>query len=150
MILRTAILSLTLLLAACATPNLKPRAPITDDLLNGRWEIKSAEMDGKDFKVPGFVLEIAGNKYRGGTGPELDTGSLVFYGDETADQARRMDVIGESGPNKGRKMMAIYRFVGPNGSELEACYDFSGKDRPAAFESKPGTMIFRVTYVRVK
>ena len=147
MILRTAVLCVALLLAACTSPGLKPREPVSDNQINGTWEIKAAEFGGKDFKAPGFILEIAGNRYRGGTGPQLDTGSLVFYGDEVAGEAKRMDVLGESGPNKGRKMLAIYRFVGP---DLEACYDLSGMDRPSSFESKAGTMLFRVTYVRGK
>lgn len=139
---------LAILVTACTSPALKPREPVRDDQLNGTWEIKTAEFGGKEFKAPGFILEITGNRYRGGTGPQLDTGSLVFYGDEVAGEAKRMDVLGESGPNKGRKMMAIYRFVGPGGRDLEACYDLSGMDRPSSFESKVGTMLFRVTYSR--
>ncbi|MBL8519826.1 MAG: hypothetical protein JNK75_04060 [Betaproteobacteria bacterium] len=145
MTFRTALLFCAFLLAGCVAPPLKPAAPVTDDRVNGTWEIRAAELAGKDFKAPGFILEIADNRYRGGTPPTLDSGSIVLYGDEVAGEARRMDVLGESGPNKGRRMMAIYRFVG---RDLEACYDLSGKDRPQSFESKPGTMLFRVTYKR--
>ena len=85
MILRTAVLCVALLLAACTSPGLKPREPVSDNQINGTWEIKTAEFGGKRIsRLPGFILEIAGNRYRGGTGPQLDTGSLVFYGDEVA------------------------------------------------------------------
>jgi uncharacterized protein (TIGR03067 family) len=54
-------------------------------------------------------------------------------------------VVGEDGPNKGKRYPAIYRL---NGRELEICYDLSEQDRPRDFVSREGTKLFRVTYAR--
>ncbi len=56
---------------------------------------------------------------------------------------RGIDVIGESSPNKGQRLPAIYRY---KGSEMEICYDLSGKERPTEFVSKANTQLFRITY----
>ncbi len=145
--LLTLIMSLSFfLVASCATPEFRERESVTDTNLNGTWLIRKAELGGRNFPVPpGFELQINGTKYRAGVSPQSDRGKIILFGDELAGQAARMDVVGEDGPNKGKRFPAIYRF---NGRELEICYDLSEKERPGEFVSKPGTMLFRVTYYR--
>lgn len=92
-----------------------------------------------------FELQIAGTQYRSGVPPLSDRGKIILFGDELAGQATRMDVLGEDGPNKGKRYLAIYRFNGP---ELEICYDLSEKERPGDFVSREGTKLFRVTYYK--
>jgi uncharacterized protein (TIGR03067 family) len=58
-----------------------------------------------------------------------------------------MDITGTDGPNKGKTFPAIYEL---SGGTLKVCYALEGKDRPAKFETKPGTAIFLVTYQRAK
>ncbi len=133
-----------LLLTACADPILRPPPPNVDTEIQGTWLAKKAELAGKNFPLPPtFVLIIEGNRYSAGA--PNDFGKLVFFGDELAGQPRRMDVVGEEGPNKGKRYPAIYRL---NGRELEICYDLSGKDRPTDFVSREGTMVLRVSYAR--
>ena len=139
-------LSAILLLTSCASPEFREREAVTDTALNGTWLIKKAEFAGKNFPMPAsFELQIADNKYRAGVPPIIDRGKIVLFGDELAGQTARMDVVGEDGPNKGKRYPAIYRF---NGRELEICYDLSEKDRPTDFVSREGTMLLRVTYGR--
>jgi len=52
-------------------------------------------------------------------------------------------VVGEVGPNKGKRFSALYRMVG---RELEIVYDLSGVNRPVDFVSRDGTQLLRVTY----
>lgn len=138
--------ALFLLLAACTGPEFKDREPVVDRGLNGTWLIRKAELAGKNFPIPPtFELQIAGTQYRAGISPPSDRGKIILFGDELAGQAARMDVLGEEGPNKGKRHLAIYRFVG---RELEICYDLSEKERPNEFISREGTPLLRVTYYR--
>ena len=138
--------TLLLLLASCTGQEFNGREPVVDRELNGTWLIRKADLGGKTLPMPPtFELQIAGSQYRAGTPPPSDRGKIVLFGDELAGQAARMDVVGEDGPNKGRRYPAIYRFVG---RELEICYDLSEKERPNEFVSREGTMLFRVTYYK--
>ena len=134
------------LLASCTGHEFKDREPVVDRDLNGTWLIRKAELGGKPLPVPPtFELQMAGSQYRAGIPPPSDRGKIILFGDELAGQAARMDVVGEEGPNKGKRYLAIYRFVG---RELEICYDLSEKERPNEFISREGTTLFRVTYYK--
>ncbi len=136
----------TVLVAGCGGREFREREAITDNKLNGAWSVKKAELGGKNFTVPPtFELQISNTRYLAGTQPPSDRGRIILFGDELAGEAARMDVVGEDGPNKGKRFPAIYRF---NGRELEVCYDLSEKDRPTEFVSRDGTMLLRVTYTR--
>ena len=143
-------ISLLLFLTSCSSHReFRERDAVTDTNLNGTWLIKKAELGGKNFAAPPtFELQIEGTRYRAGpvaNSTPGDRGKLILFGDEFAGQAARMDVVGEDGPNKGKRFPAIYRF---KGRELEICYDLSEKDRPTEFVSREGTMLLRVTYYR--
>lgn len=135
-----------LLLTGCAGPEFRTREPVTDAALNGTWLIQTAELSGKNLPIPStFELQISGTQYRAGIPPSNDRGKLILFGDELAGQAARMDVVGEEGPNKGKRYPAIYRF---NGRALEICYDLSEKERPTEFVSREGTLLLKVTYYK--
>lgn len=147
------------LLAGCATtPVREPaRVAISDATLNGTWIVKQAEFAGRSLPVPpGIELQINGNQYyvTSLTNRALpsDRGSIVVFIDGSAGQTGHIDVVGEDGPNQGKRFPTIYRFVGGVGSvnerELEMCYDLSGKVRPTEFVSPDGTLLLRVTYMK--
>ena len=146
-ILNVSVIAITaLLLAACASPEFREREATIDTALNGTWLIRKAELGGKNLPMPnGFELQISGTQYRAGVPPPADRGKIVLFGDELAGQAARMDVVGEDGPNKGKRFPAIYRI---SGRELEICYDLSEKERPGEFVSREGTMLLRVSYYK--
>ncbi len=138
------------ILAGCATPEFREREPIVDSNLNGIWLIKKAEFAGRDLPVPpGFEMQITGSRYRiaSTTNAALptDRGRIVLFGDELAGQAARMDVVGEDGPNKGKRFPSIYRF---SGREMEICIDYAEKERPGEFVSRDGTLLLRVVFAR--
>ena len=135
-----------IILTACAGPEFRTREPVTDAALNGTWLIRAAELGGKNLPIPStFELQINGTQYRAGIPPSNDRGKLIFFGDELAGQAVGMDVVGEEGPNKGKRYPAIYRL---NGRDLEICYDLSEKERPTEFASREGTLLLKVTYYK--
>lgn len=141
---------LLLVLSSCAKPEFHERDTVVDIQLSGTWLIKKAEFAGRDLPIPpGIELEVIGGRYRvhsiTNAAMPTDRGRIVLFGDELAGQAARMDVVGEDGPNKGKRYPAIYRF---NGRELEICYDLSEQERPTEFVSREGTMLLRVTYTR--
>lgn len=139
-----------ILLASCAlAPSPPPLAA-----LDGIWLIKSAEFAGQDLPVQaGMELTMVGAKYRVGSisnaAMPSDSGRVVLIANSPVDGALALDVIGEDGPNQGKRFPAIYRFInGSNGRELEMCYDLGEKDRPTAFVSRKDTLLLRVTYVK--
>ena len=144
------LLALSLLLGACATVSEPPAPvpaplPLVDMALTGNWVAGKAEIGGRDFRLPkDFRLEIQGMRFVTKNGARPDAGQLVFH----AGTPKGIDVIGEQGPTAGRKLMAIYRLTGEGSKDLEICYDLSGATRPVAFESKPDTQLFRITYSR--
>jgi uncharacterized protein (TIGR03067 family) len=154
-----AVLVVVVGLAGCAAPEKPPTAvlgesvrsappkPVVDADINGSWTVKSADLSGKKFDLPaGFELRIEGDRYATGvSGSYNDRGRIVLFGDELAGQARRLDVVGEVGMNKGKRFPALYRMVG---RDLEIVYDLAGMTRPTDFVSREGTMWFRVTYQR--
>ena len=147
--------TLLVLVAGC-TSALQPkeREPVIDTNLIGTWLVRQAELSGKNFPVPStFELKISGTRYHAGFPGNAalanDYGKIVLFGDEVAGQAARVDVVGEDGPNKGKRFPAIYRLnEKSNGRELEMCYDLSEKERPSEFVSREGTMLLRVTYTK--
>ena len=149
------LIAAAVLLASCATvPVFEPaRVAISDVSLNGTWIVKQAEFAGRSLPVPpGIELQINGNQYSVAslTNRALpsDRGSIVVFVDGSAGKTGHVDVVGEDGPNQGKRFPAIYRFVGNlNERELEMCYDLSGKLRPTEFASPDGTLLLRVTYI---
>ena len=124
-----------------------PREPLTDAVLNGIWIPRSAELGGKPFTFAAdFEMRIGDARYGVGTPSNYyDRGRVELFGDELAGQPRRLDMVGEVGPNKGKRFSALYRMVG---RDLEIIYDLSGANRPADFVSRDGTQLWRVTYSR--
>jgi uncharacterized protein (TIGR03067 family) len=125
------------------------RLPEVDHSLDGSWLVRSAELGGKPFAaLIGFGLKINGNAYGVGVPPNYhDRGRLVMFGDELAGEPGRLDVVGEEGPNQGKRFPAIYRLLA-GGRELEICYDLAGEERPRQFSSREGSKQLRVSYQR--
>lgn len=154
-----AAIGLSLLLAACAVPPKReasilgepvrtgPRSAEIDTDLIGTWAVKSATLNGQPHAMPPtFELRVNGDRYASGpAGSLVDRGRLVLFGDELAGQPRRMDVIGEDGPNKGKRFPALYRL---EGRELHIVYDLSGANRPTTFSSTADNKLFYVVYIK--
>jgi uncharacterized protein (TIGR03067 family) len=139
-----------ILLASCAVA---PKSPTLTDL-NGIWRITSAEFAGQDLPVQaGFELQISGAQYRvasvSNAAMPSDSGKVELIVGRPVNGVMALDVIGEDGPNQGKRFPAIYRFIdGSDGRALEMCYDLAEKDRPTAFVSPKGTLLLRVSYAK--
>jgi uncharacterized protein (TIGR03067 family) len=125
----------------CADP--KP----AKDPLNGAWTLASGVMAGEkmsDEVRKSVHLMLTNGKYTAKLGEDTDQGTYTV--DKSTTPAT-MTLVGTSGPNKGKTMLAIFEL--DNGA-LKVCYDMSGKAFPSDFESKPKTQLFLATYERAK
>jgi uncharacterized protein (TIGR03067 family) len=110
--------------------------------LTGTWKVEKATLGGQDMSesLKSLVLTIEEGKYKLVT----DTGTLAIEPDK---KPKVMTIKGTDGPNKGKTIPAIYEV---DKDTLTICYDLSGKELPATFESKAGTKLFLVSYKREK
>jgi len=109
--------------------------------LAGIWVPQKAEAGGRAFPVSEFdgaVLKLTTNTYD--FGGEKGTYELL-----PQESPRQMDFVGESGPNGGRTIQAIYEL---KGDTLVICYQLGKGDRPARFESATGSRVLLVHYHR--
>jgi uncharacterized protein (TIGR03067 family) len=56
-----------------------------------------------------------------------------------------IDIVGETGPNAGRTMLAVYEL---HGDELTVCYDLERAERPANLAPQRDRPLLRITYAR--
>ena len=118
-----------------------------DDTIDGAWLPSSAELGGKKF--PDDVrktikLVVKDDKYTVTLGTQVDQGTIKL---DRSSKPKALDITGTEGPNKGKKIPAIYE---RDGDTLRICYDLSGKSRPTEFKTEAGTQLFLVTYKREK
>jgi uncharacterized protein (TIGR03067 family) len=115
------------------------------DTLQGTWLPLTAELGGKMFpdEVRKTIkLVVKGQKYTVTVGKQVDQGTVKL---NPKAKPKEMDIIGTSGPNKGKTILAVYE---RDGDTLRICYDLSGKNRPTEFRTTEGTPLFLVTYKR--
>jgi uncharacterized protein (TIGR03067 family) len=134
---------------------LVPGAPPEDaaradrDKLQGNWRMVSMEIDGikaPDQVVKTFSLSFKDDKYTSlqadpaklGAGARK-TGSFTI---DPSKDPRAMNILPADGEDKGKTWSLIYSL---EGNTLRICGAEVGKDRPTAFESKPGTGIILMT-----
>ena len=109
--------------------------------LEGIWQPVSAEHDGE--AAPKIVLdrmeiELAGGKY------------TVRFGGVAADEgtyavdAEGLTLLGVSGPNAGRTIPCLFKFIG---GILSICYGLGGT-RPPAFATGKGQQLYLANYRR--
>jgi uncharacterized protein (TIGR03067 family) len=132
-------------LAVCAAAAAQSQKNRTDlDRLKGKWQPTSMELGAT--KIPAEQLQktsltIDGEKYAVMAGDTADRGTLKI---DAFAQPKTMDIVGTEGPNKGRKIPAIYLL---EGDTLKICYALEGK-RPTDFKTG-GDKILIATYKRV-
>ena len=118
-----------------------------DDTIDGTWLPSSAELGGKKFpdEVRKTIkLVVKDNQYTVTVGTEVDKGTVKL---DPSAKPKALDITGTEGPNKDKKILAIYE---RNGDRLRVCYDLGGKSRPTEFKTETGTQLFLVTYKREK
>ena len=134
-------------LLLAALPPARGDDPTDRDALQGTWLAVSAELGGKP--VPEAVrkairLTLKDDTYTVTVGNNPDRGTVRL---DPAAKPKALDITGAEGPNKGKKIPAIYEL---HGDTLKICYDLGGRGRPTEFKAPAGTQLFLVTYERAK
>ena len=113
----------------------------TPPSLQGVWQPVYAEFDGEEapkMMLDKMELDLSGAEY------------AVRFGGVTADQGsytvepEGLTLRGLAGPNAGRTIPSIFKFVGPM---LSICYGLSGA-RPEKFATAAGQQLYLVNYRR--
>lgn len=114
-------------------------------LLAGTWKPTSARLRGIDFADAMHTMEliIAADNYAVVISGESDKGKISL---DAEQNPHTMDLIGTSGPNKGRKIPAIYEV---SGNSLTVCYNLTGAIRPTIFTSTSDNGFFLVKYKKI-
>jgi len=116
-------------------------------VLDGKWQAVEAELAGKKFPpqaTRSIQLTLDGDNYLVTTDEGEDRGTARAMPDE---KPAALDITGTIGPNKGKTFLAIYKL---DGDTLVVCYDLGGKSRPKEFKTEPKSMLFLVTYRKLK
>jgi uncharacterized protein (TIGR03067 family) len=127
-------LLLTIVVTSC-----KPFAAPT---LVGNWTPVSAELGGQDFPVANFAgatLHLTDSTYEFAG----DTGTYAVL---SVKEPAKMDIHGQSGPNAGRTIPAIFEV---SAEQLTIGYQLGAGERPTEFASAKGEQILIVNYTRV-
>jgi uncharacterized protein (TIGR03067 family) len=115
--------------------------------VQGNWKPVSAELSGQampDAVLKSISLKLEDGKYEVFVGDVPDRGTYTL---DSNTKPKSMSVAGTEGPNQGKTYPAVYEL---SGDTLRICYDLSGAKRPTEFKTAPGTMLYLVTYSRVK
>jgi uncharacterized protein (TIGR03067 family) len=106
------------------------------DKLQGTWVRVSVVRDGKEVPaddLKNIRLTIKGDKYTLDEGKEKRSGTFKL---DASKAPRRLDIVSDAGPNKGKTLKAIYKI---EGDTFTYCVAGPGKDRPTEFSSKEGS-----------
>jgi uncharacterized protein (TIGR03067 family) len=118
--------------------------------LDGKWVIESLTRDGKDesAKYKGGTRGNTGEKYAmvPPAGSEAKAAEGTFSVDASKTPAT-IDMKPGSGQYKGKTLPGIYKL---EGETLTIAFAEPGKDRPTAFESKPGGGVVLVVHKKAK
>ncbi|MCA9079995.1 MAG: TIGR03067 domain-containing protein [Planctomycetaceae bacterium] len=133
---------------AAAPPNQGTQSIPADFSFDGVWKPKGAMLSGVLLPPPALeaiTLTIAGDRYEVTVIGEDHSDAGIFLLDETVTP-HRMVIKSESGPNKGKIILAIYEIKGPNA--MRACYDLSGAAFPTEFKAPKETQLYVAGYRR--
>lgn len=106
------------------------------DKMQGDWALASMTRDGMkvpDLDVQALFRSVKGNEYTIFRFERV-VGKGTFKVD-TTKKPKTIDLFQANAPADAKPVLGIYEF---DGDELRVCYAPPGKDRPKAFESKPG------------
>ena len=137
-----ALLVLGLALSCESTPTPPKNASSPSD---GTWSALAGELGGEAFPEEtrqSIRLVIHEGKYEVTEAGHFDQAVVVL---DPLLYPKTMDLTWMTGPNKGKRILAIYETTGDT---LRICYDLSGRFRPGAFQSVKGTQLLLMLFAR--
>jgi len=115
------------------------------DRLQGAWEIVSLEVEGATMGESAFRgsrIVVQGNKFTSVSMGATYKGTMKI---DAGKEPKALDLLFEEGPEKGNRSLAIYEL---DGETWKICLTLSGKTRPTAFATKPGSRLALETLKR--
>ena len=115
--------------------------------VQGDWIPVQAQLGGQplpDTVLKTIRLKLGEGTYDVSVGGAPDQGTFEV---DASTTPKRMVIRGTVGPNKDRTIPAIYEI---ESDTLRICYDLSGAQHPAEFNSPAGTKLYLVSYARKK
>jgi uncharacterized protein (TIGR03067 family) len=104
--------------------------------LDGTWDVIALEVDGTT--IPEASFRGSGIVVKGTTFTTISMGATYggTFAVDTTKTPSTLDLSFKSGPEKGNKSLAIYE---QDGDTWTICLTVSGRTRPTAFATKPGS-----------
>jgi uncharacterized protein (TIGR03067 family) len=140
-----ALLALGLAIAASGTT----AADDKKDPTAGKWLVESVTRDGKaNDALKGAVRAHADGKYT--LTPAAGSNAKATTGTYTLDATKSpvtIDMKPVGGTYDGKTLLGIAKI---DGDTLTVAFAEPGKDRPTAFESKPGSGVVLAVHTKVK
>ena len=128
------------LLLLCISCNSSKKTQTGAEDLNGEWVPVQQELGGNKLPHAYYehqLLTVQDNKYTL-VAESVDKGEVKYSNG-------KMDIYGKEGVNAGKHFPAIYKYE--NGM-LTVCYNLAGDSYPAAFETRPKTLLFLSVFKR--
>lgn len=115
--------------------------------VEGSWVPVAAAVSGQpldvdELRVARFVLDRGGYEIIDRANHVVDSGD---YRVDATVSPWSMDIIGVSGPNAGRTMLAIFEL---QGDRLTVCYDLEAASRPQDMQPLEDQLLLVITYQR--
>ncbi len=118
--------------------------------MEGTWLPVSGELGGEkeaiEKTLKGAKLVIKEGKYTFTVSDKTDGGTITL---DASKKPKQMDIVGTEGPNKDKKILAIYEITE---DMLKVCYavEKDAAERPKEFKSETGTKNLLITWKRQK
>jgi uncharacterized protein (TIGR03067 family) len=128
----------------------RPQEKVTADMdkLIGTWICIAGAIDGKP--IPEETAKQLRLVLTKSTYTTLRGDQTLFestYSLDPAASPKTIDIVGTEGENAGKAAQGIYEV---EGDDLRLCYTMPGRDRPRAFDSKPGSGAYNIVWKRSK
>ncbi len=143
------LLLLLCLASSCESPPPAPPPPPPPRYetapIDGTWSALAGDLAGQEFSEDqrkSIRLIIHEGRYEVSEAGHFDQAIVAI---DPMLKPATMDITWMTGPNKGKRILAIYETTGDT---LRICYDLSGAFRPGAFVTARGTQLLLMLFAR--